>query len=74
MSNIAKDDDSAPFELPVRDHGLAIGAEGVAIAFRPTFQLAALGASVSLGVGIVAGFFPAIQAARTPIVRALRQG
>lgn len=54
--------------------GLAIGAEGVTIAFRPSLQLASLGATVSLGVGIAAGFFPAVQAARTPIVTALRQG
>lgn len=53
--------------------GLAIGAEGVTIAFRPSLQLATLGVAVSLGVGIVAGFVPAIQAARTPIVTALRQ-
>lgn len=53
--------------------GLAIGAEGVTIAFRPSLQLATLGVMVSLGVGIVAGFVPAIQAARTPIVAALRQ-
>lgn len=53
--------------------GLAIGAEGVTIAFRPSLQLATLGVAVSLGVGIVAGLFPAIQAARTPIVTALRQ-
>jgi putative ABC transport system permease protein len=53
--------------------GMAIGAEGVTIAFRPSAQLAILGMTVSCGVGIVAGFFPAIQAARTPIVTALRQ-
>ena len=54
--------------------GLAIGAEGVTIAFRPSLQLAVLGAVVSLVVGIAAGFFPAVQAARTPIIAALRQG
>jgi len=53
--------------------GMAIGAEGVTIAFRPSAQLAIPGTVVSCGVGIVAGFFPAIQAARTPIVAALRQ-
>jgi len=53
--------------------GMAIGAEGVTIAFRPSAQLALLGMVVSCGVGIVAGFLPAIQAARTPIVTALRQ-
>ncbi|MBN8624738.1 MAG: ABC transporter permease [Planctomycetes bacterium] len=54
--------------------GMAIGAEGVTIAFRPSMQLALLGCVISLGVGIVAGVFPAIQASRTPIVTALRQG
>jgi putative ABC transport system permease protein len=53
--------------------GLAIGAEGVSIAFRPSITIAALGAGVSLGVGVVAGVIPALQAARTPIVTALRQ-
>ncbi len=54
--------------------GMAIGAEGVTIAFRPSMQLALLGCVISLGVGGVAGVFPAIQASRTPIVTALRQG
>ncbi|MCG6158245.1 ABC transporter permease [Rubinisphaera margarita] len=53
--------------------GLAIGAEGVTIAFRPSIQLAAAGLMVSAGVGVLAGIVPAIQAARTPIVMALRQ-
>ena len=52
--------------------GLAIGAEGVTVAFRPSWQLAATGAAVSLGVGIAAGLVPAWQAARTEIVAALR--
>jgi len=53
--------------------GMAIGAEGVTIAFRPSLQLAILGSMVSAGVGLAAGFFPALQAAQTPIVTALRQ-
>jgi putative ABC transport system permease protein len=53
--------------------GLAIGAEGVTIAFRPSVPLAVLGVGVAMGVGVVAGVFPAMQAARTPIVTALRQ-
>ncbi len=53
--------------------GLAIGAEGVTIAFRPSIQLAAVGLLVSASVGILAGIIPAVQAARTPIVTALRQ-
>ena len=53
--------------------GMAIGAEGITIAFRPSLQLAILGTMISVGVGLAAGFFPALQAAQTPIVTALRQ-
>lgn len=53
--------------------GLAIGAEGATIAFRPSFELAISGAVVSLIIGIVAGIAPAVQAATVPIVKALRQ-
>ncbi|MGH7199452.1 MAG: ABC transporter permease, partial [Planctomycetaceae bacterium] len=52
--------------------GLAVGAEGVAVAFRPSWQLAATGLVVSLSVGAVAGLVPAWQAARTPVLQALR--
>lgn len=54
--------------------GLAIGAEGATIAFRPSVQLAVVGCVVSVLVGIAAGIGPAIQAATVPIVKALRQG
>jgi putative ABC transport system permease protein len=54
--------------------GFAVGAEGVTIAFRPSWPLAALGIAVSLFVGILAGILPAFHAARTPIVAALREG
>lgn len=53
--------------------GMAIGAEGVTIAFQPSARLAISGAAVSLLVGLIAGLFPALHAARTPIVTALRQ-
>jgi putative ABC transport system permease protein len=53
--------------------GLAIGAEGVTIAFRPSWELGILGVLISLLVGFVAGLVPAGQAARTHIVRALRE-
>ena len=52
--------------------GFAIGAEGATIAFRPSFDLILLGATVSGLVGIIAGLAPAIQAATVPIVTALR--
>ncbi|MEX0793445.1 MAG: ABC transporter permease [Pirellulaceae bacterium] len=52
--------------------GMAIGAEGVTIAFRPSLRLAILGATVSLIVGFLAGLAPATQAARTPILNSLR--
>lgn len=60
--------------LVLATSGLAIGAEGATIAFRPSVQLAVAGCLVSLVVGLVAGIGPAIQAATVPIVRALRQG
>jgi putative ABC transport system permease protein len=54
--------------------GLAVGAEAVTIAFRPSVRLAALGLSTSAATGVVAGLLPAWQAATTEIVPALRQG
>lgn len=53
--------------------GFAIGAEGATIAFRPTVGLTLAATLVSLGVGIIAGLAPAIQAATVPIVSSLRQ-
>ena len=53
--------------------GLAVGAEGATIAFRPSLELGIAGILVSLVVGVVAGVLPAWQAARTQIVMALRQ-
>lgn len=52
--------------------GLAIGAEGVTIAFRPSMSLAGLSLVVSAVVGGLAGLVPAIRASRTRIVEALR--
>lgn len=54
--------------------GLAIGAEGVAVAFRPSLQLGLAGVLVSLVVGVVAGVTPAWHAAGAQIVPSLRQG
>jgi putative ABC transport system permease protein len=53
--------------------GFAVGAEGVTIAFRPSWELAVTGAIVSIVVGILAGIVPGWQASRTQIVTALRQ-
>lgn len=53
--------------------GFAVGAEGVTIAFRPSWELAVTGALVSVVVGILAGIVPGWQAARSQIVTALRQ-
>lgn len=53
--------------------GLAIGAEGVAVAFRPSLQLGLAGVLVSLVVGVVAGVTPAWHAAGAQIVPSLRQ-
>ncbi len=54
--------------------GLAIGAEGAMIAFRPSFRLAVSGAVVSLVVGLLAGLAPACQAGTTSLVTALQRG
>lgn len=52
--------------------GFAIGAEGVTIAFRPSFGLAVFAGAVSVSVGLIAGLAPSIQVARLSIVEALR--
>ncbi|MEM1226320.1 MAG: ABC transporter permease [Planctomycetota bacterium] len=52
--------------------GFAIGAEGATIAFRPSLGLLVSGSTVSLIVGLLAGFTPAIQAATLPLVNALQ--
>ncbi len=54
--------------------GLAVGAEAVTIAFKPSFNLALTGVLVAGLTGLVAGAVPAIQAARTGIITGLRQG
>jgi putative ABC transport system permease protein len=51
---------------------LAVGAEAVTIAFRPSWSLAAIGVLVAAAVGILAGIFPGWHAARTNIVNSLR--
>jgi putative ABC transport system permease protein len=53
--------------------GLAVGAEGAIIAFRPSRGLALSGAIVSALIGVLAGLAPAWQAARIEIVAALRE-
>ena len=51
---------------------LAVGAEAVTIAFRPSWSLAATGVLISGIVGILAGMAPGWHAAHSPIVAALR--
>jgi putative ABC transport system permease protein len=51
---------------------LAVGAEAVTIAFRPSWSLAGMGVVVAALVGIVAGVAPGFHAARAEIVPALR--
>lgn len=51
---------------------LAVGTEGVTIAFLPTPGLALTGLAVSAVVGVLAGLAPAVQAARAEIVSSLR--
>jgi putative ABC transport system permease protein len=53
--------------------GFAVGAEGVTIAFRPSWLLAETAIIISLAVGLLAGVIPATQAARISIVNALRE-
>jgi putative ABC transport system permease protein len=53
--------------------GLAVGAEGVTIAFTASPLLAATGLAVTALVGMAAGLVPAWQAARAEIVASLRQ-
>ncbi|MCH2125311.1 MAG: ABC transporter permease [Pirellulaceae bacterium] len=59
--------------LALRFSSLSVGAEAVTIAFIPSPRLAATGLSVSAIAGTLAGFSPAIHAARINIVQALHQ-
>jgi putative ABC transport system permease protein len=52
--------------------GLALGTEGVTIAFVPSWRVAVTGMVVATVVGLVAGAVPAWQAARAEIVASLR--
>jgi putative ABC transport system permease protein len=60
--------------LMLKISNLSVGAEAVTIAFTPSIRLAMTGLIVSAVAGILAGIAPAIHAARTEIVPALRQG
>ncbi len=53
---------------------LALGTEGILIAFLPSFSLATMGFVASMLIGLLAGIAPAWQAARADIVPALRFG
>jgi putative ABC transport system permease protein len=53
--------------------GLAIGTEGVALAFRPSLPLGVAGILVSLATGVLAGVTPAWHAARAHIVLSLQR-
>lgn len=52
---------------------LSVGAEAVSIAFTPSIRLAVTGMIVSAAAGVLAGIAPALHAAGTEIVPALRQ-
>jgi len=58
--------------LMLKISSLSVGAEAVTIAFTPSFQLAVEGIIVSAVAGMLAGIAPAIHAAQTEIVPALR--
>ena len=59
--------------LTLAGTGLSVGAEAVTIAFAPSVRLALAGLTGSLAVGIVAGVFPALAAAKSNIVHGLRE-
>ena len=59
--------------LVLKFSSLSVGAEAVTIAFIPSTSLASMGLGVAFVTGLLAGVFPAIQAARTEIVAGLRQ-
>jgi putative ABC transport system permease protein len=52
--------------------GLAVGTEGVTIAFAPSAWLAVMGLAVTVAIGVLASLVPAWQAARAEIVASLR--
>jgi uncharacterized MnhB-related membrane protein len=52
---------------------LSVGAEAVTVAFAPTLGLFLRGVAVALGAALAAGIVPAMFAAKSEIVRALRQ-
>ncbi|NIO33527.1 MAG: FtsX-like permease family protein, partial [Planctomycetales bacterium] len=52
---------------------MAVGAEGVTVAFTPSLALALQGLLVSAAAGTLAGLAPAIHASRAQITGALRQ-
>jgi putative ABC transport system permease protein len=52
--------------------GMSVAAEGVTIAFRPSWEIALQGLIASLAVGLLAGLAPGWQAGKTEIVPALR--
>ncbi len=51
--------------------GLAVGAEGVTVAFTPSLELALIGIMVSVVTGVLAGLAPGWQASRADLVTAL---
>jgi putative ABC transport system permease protein len=58
--------------LLLSSSGMSVAAEGVTIAFEPSFALAFQGVAVAIAVGILAGIAPGWHASRTEIVPALR--
>ena len=58
--------------LVLKVSSLSVGAEAVTIAFTPSIRLATIGLIVSAITGVIAGIAPAVHAARTEIVPALR--
>lgn len=51
---------------------LALGTEGILIAFLPSLTLAGTGIAIAFAVGILSGLFPALHASRAEILPSLR--
>ena len=51
---------------------LSLGAEAVTIAIQPTWNMVLYAAITSVVIGVIAGFAPAMHAARADIVMSLR--
>ena len=54
--------------------GIAVGVEGVQVGFAMTTTVVFSSLALTIGASVVASLLPAIQAARTDIIKAIRSG